>query len=246
MLSYGVEPSWPVGECLGSERSAAETEIRSSVYRRMGILGKFRQLLFCETESKPRSGGGQDFLPTVPFSYTALEDLNLIKPMMQRLMQRGSQFGSEIPKQQVASAGPPEEPLRGKHLSQELGEAVLPLMLESLLQDKKLLPSARDLIRRMEPALLLLVRSDPRFFSDHRHPARELLAWLISHGQVGSYQNQRQQHRFLALVARAIPVLQSPQVGAASFAAVLRQLEGEWTPDVMKLSSTDECEPHYC
>ena len=42
-------------------------------------------------------------------------------------------------------------------------------------QDQRLLPPVRAQVKELEPVLLRLSQSDPRFFSDRKHPARQLL-----------------------------------------------------------------------
>jgi hypothetical protein len=242
LLSRGVEPSLPVGESLGGERSAAATVMSNSVGRRIGILDKFRKLLSGEAETGLHSSGRQDFLPTVPYSYIALEDLNLIKPMMQRLVERGRQFSGDP----VEGEGMPDKPNAEKDLNKELGEAVLPLMLDSLLQDRRLSPAVGDLIKKLEPALMRLARSDPRFFSERQHPARLLLTWLIRHGLLGGFQNQRQHDRFIARIALAIPILQTRDASAPLFASVLRRLDDERTLDSTSRHGAGDWKLRYC
>ena len=60
-------------------------------------------------------------------------------------------------------------------LGQALGIEVVGLMIEKLASDERLLPPVRKLIANAEPAFLRLGMTDPRFFSDKKHPARLLL-----------------------------------------------------------------------
>ncbi|MDP2417926.1 MAG: DUF1631 family protein [Hydrogenophaga sp.] len=56
-----------------------------------------------------------------------------------------------------------------------LAAEVVTLMMRGIAEDKRLLSSLRNMLAGMEPALLHLARSDPRFFADRNNPARRLL-----------------------------------------------------------------------
>jgi hypothetical protein len=62
-----------------------------------------------------------------------------------------------------------------KNLGQSLAIEVVGLMIEQLASDERLLPPVRQVIANAEPAFLRLGTTDPRFFSDKSHPARQLL-----------------------------------------------------------------------
>ncbi|NML84982.1 DUF1631 family protein [Polaromonas sp.] len=62
-----------------------------------------------------------------------------------------------------------------KSLGQSLAIEVVGLMIEQLANDSRLLVPVRQVIIDAEPAFLRLAVTDPRFFSDKRHPARRLL-----------------------------------------------------------------------
>ena len=62
-----------------------------------------------------------------------------------------------------------------KTLGQALSIEVVGLMIEKLTSDERLLAPVRQLIAEAEPAFLHLGITDPRFFSDKKHPARRLL-----------------------------------------------------------------------
>lgn len=60
-------------------------------------------------------------------------------------------------------------------MGQALAIEVVTLMIEQLAGDQRLLPQVQQFVSRLKPALLRLATSDPRFFSDKAHPARQLL-----------------------------------------------------------------------
>ncbi|MFZ4479375.1 MAG: DUF1631 family protein [Rhodoferax sp.] len=242
LQSQGIESCWPVDPRLGSDRAVPVTAMNNSVNRTIGILEKFRRLLSGDAEDSARGSAEQDFLPTVPLSFTALEDLNLIAPLMQRLATREIQFAQATAKQHARGGDICDESARVRLLNRDLGEEVLPLMLDRLLQDRRLLPSVRDQIRRLEPALLCLARSDPRFFSDCQHPARQLLAWFIRHGLLCDSVDEQDIQWFFTAVTAAIDALHSTDCGASSFASVLRKLEDQGTFEAMLHCSADGLE----
>jgi hypothetical protein len=173
-------------------------------------------------------GFGPDFLPTVPFSYVALEELKLIKPMMQRLSQRGNRTMEPAVSQQVMDPGISVEQASLRQLSRQLGEEVVRLMLDKLIQHEKLLPEVRGAAAELEPVLLDIAGSDPRYFSDRQHPARQVLDWLVYRGLSFKSDDDPVFRRFLESVASAVDVLQRPGVDAARFSTVLRILQSDW------------------
>lgn len=56
-----------------------------------------------------------------------------------------------------------------------LASEVVHLMLDGMARDTRLLPPVRDVLQRLEPALLRIAHEDPRFFADKLNPARQLL-----------------------------------------------------------------------
>ena len=69
---------------------------------------------------------------------------------------------------------------QAKSLGQSLAIEVVSLMIKQMANDERLLAPVRQMIAEAEPAFLRLVVTDPRFFSDKRHPARKLLDSITS------------------------------------------------------------------
>ncbi|MGV8803422.1 MAG: DUF1631 family protein [Polaromonas sp.] len=69
---------------------------------------------------------------------------------------------------------------QAKSLGQSLAIEVVSLMIKQMAQDERLLLPVRQMIADAEPAFLRLAVTDPRFFSDKRHPARRLLDSITS------------------------------------------------------------------
>lgn len=227
LRSQGIEPATPVGIPLGGPGAVRGKGAPSSVSRTLVTLDKLRKLLSGEFDSSMGGGAGkQDFLHTVPFSLLALEDLKLIEPMMKRLAQRSSQSADAGATQAPAVQQTVREPTQGKQLGQQLGEEVVRLMLDNLMLDDRLLPKVRGLIKTLEPALTALGQSDPRFFSERQHPARQLLD-RITHRSLGyTSESDASFSQFLRSLADAIGSLTGGD--AAAFARVLQELEEGW------------------
>lgn len=232
LRSQGVEPVTPVATAAGGANAAREKGAQSTIARTMVTLDKLRRLLSGELDSGTGNSGVPDFLHTVPASYVALEDMKLIEPMMRRLAQRAN-----LPADDAAimvDASDPlitREPTQGKLLGKQLGEEVVRMMIDNLMQDDRLLPKVRELIKTLEPVLLALSQSDPRFFSERQHPARQFLDRLTHRSLGYTSDNDEGYFRFLKSVSDAVGVLAGGDGDTAAFARVWRELEAGWTRD---------------
>lgn len=231
LRSQGVEAATPVGTPIGGGNLAKGKATDTSVARTLLTLDKLRKLLSGELDSGSGNVGLQDFSHTVPASYVALEDMKLVEPMMRRLAQRASLPSDdgatvEAPAQQVV-----REPTQGKQLGKQLGEEVVRMMVDNLMQDDRLLPKVRELIKSLEPVLLALSQSDARFFSERQHPARQFLDRLTHRSLAYTSENDEGFFRFFKFISDAVGVLTSGDGDAAAFAQLLRELEAGWTRD---------------
>src|SRR6185369_1177587 len=105
-----------------------------------------------------------DFSLTVPAAFEALQEMKQVESVMKRLQERqAADPRHQLPLQTARGAG------------QALGQEVVNLMVENIASDARLLAPVQQTVRDLEPALLRLALSDPRFFSDRKHPARRLL-----------------------------------------------------------------------
>ena len=229
LLSQAIEPATPVGTPLGGAGAVKSKGATNSVARTLVTLDKLRKLLSGELGGPGGTGPGmKDFLHTVPASYVALEDLKLIEPMMKRLAQRASlsEAGAKADAdgQQIV-----REPTQGRQLGTQLGEEVVRMMLDNLMQDERLLPKVRELIKTLEPVLLTLAQSDPRFFSERQHPARQFLDQLTNRSLGYTSGHDEGFVRLVQSLSEAVSVLTSGPADGAAFAQVLRELEGRWS-----------------
>lgn len=228
LVSQGVEPATPVGAPVGGVGTARGKGAQSSVSRTMVTLDKLRRLLSGEFDIGLAT---QNFLHTVPASFEALEDLKLVEPMMRRLAQRASlpvepEKKAETPEPQIV-----REQTQRRQLGQQLGEEVVRMMLDNLMKDERLLLKVRELIKALEPVLLALSQSDPRFFSERQHPARQFLDRLTHRSLAYTTENDASFSRFLKSLSDAVGVLSKEDGSAAAFARVLRELEEGWAGD---------------
>lgn len=231
LRSQGVELATPVGTPPEGGSAAGGKGAENSVARTLLTLDKLRRLLSGELDSNMGRSGMPDFLHTVPASYMALEDMKLVEPMMRRLAQRASLPVDVEMKADAASQQIVREPTQGKQLGRQLGEEVVHMMLDNLMQDERLLPKVRELIKTLEPVLLALAQSDARFFSERQHPARQFLDRLTHRSLGYTSENDEGFFLFLNSISKAVRILKGGDAEAASFSRVLRELEDGWTRD---------------
>ena len=231
LRSQGVEPVStlaPVGGNMGNYIKPAE----SSVTRTMLTLDKLRRLFSGELD--PGLGANKDFMHTVPASYVALEDMKMVEPMMKRLAERASQ--PNPPPTHIAITPGDAKSIRrdrtqSKRLGRQLGEEVVRMMLENLMQDRRLMPRVRQSLKSLEPLLIKLSQRDPRFFSERQHPARQFMDRITSRSLAFPREEDPLFGRFQKNLENAVSVLEGGEGDAASFTRVLRKLEEGWARD---------------
>ena len=235
LRSQGVEPAMPLGAVPGGAGTAGGKPIETAVSRTLLTLDKLRRLLAGDFDPRATAPAQKDFLHTVPFSVVALEDLKLVEPMMLRLAKRAKQRDVADAQKPGASFGNSgmlanDQP-QSKQIGQELGGEVVRLMLENLMNDRRLLPRIRELLKELEPVLLELSRSDPRYFSERQHPARQLLDRMTHRSLAYSSENDEGFGRFSKALSNGVQVLTGGEGDSAAFARVLRKLEEGWERD---------------
>jgi hypothetical protein len=237
LRSQGIEPVVPMSSSPAGDAASRGKPAENSVTRTMLTLDKLRKLLSGEFDT----GNAKEFLHTVPASMVALEDLKMVEPMMKRLSQRAAQApAGEAAKATSKAKTVAREQNQSRKLGQQLGEEVVRLMLDNLKQDERLLPKVREQVRALEPVLLKLSQSDPRFFTERKHPARQLLD-RITHLSLG-YQSERAEgfQRFLERVASGVKELAEGPGESESFARVLMSLEEHWSRVDLELRPRQE------
>ncbi len=240
LKSQGIEPAGlpgiglKAGEGLAKGANAA-VGVGASVARTILTLDRLRKLLSGELDIPPPAGG-QDFLYTVPASLDAIQDMKMVEAMVQRLAKR---------KKDEAAGGKPAAPKRqldSKQIGKQLGEEVIRVMVESLTQDERLLLPVRKMLESLEPVLLRLAQTEPRFFSEKQHPARALLDRITSRSLGFATERDEGFARFSRTAEQAVSALRELQtITAANFAQVLKILEDAWArEDKAQKVSRDE------
>jgi hypothetical protein len=235
LRSQGVEPADPLGSPAGDSAAARAKPAENTVTRTLLTLDKLRRLLSGELEM----GGGasmKDFMHTVPASFVALQDLKLVEPMMKRLALRAAESAGKEPanpRGKPISAQVAREHTQSRQLGRQLGKEVVRMMLDNLMLDQRLLPKVRRQLRLIEPALLRLSKSDPRFFSERQHPARQFLDRLTHRSLGYATENDEGFAKFLKSISDAVDVLTKEAGDAASFVSVVQQLDEGWAHDEM-------------
>jgi hypothetical protein len=228
LRSQGVEPASPEGALLGGAGVLGGLGGQASdtaVNRTLVTLDKLRKLLSGELDG---SAGMPNFLHTVPASFVALEDMKLVEPLMKRLAQRASQRADSAIKPMLPTALSPDAQAQGKQLGRQLSAEVLCMMLDNLMQDDRLLPPVRQLIKSLEPVLLTLAKADPRFFSERQHPARQFLDRLTHRSLAYASADDAGFPQFLTSISQAVADLAAGAAEATEFAHVLQQLDAGW------------------
>lgn len=177
-------------------------------------------------DDSPQDSG---FPATVPAAFEALQEMQQVDVIVQRMAQRpvlvAHQGGAD------STAQPVREVLmrNAKGMNQMLSLEVVALMVDNLVQDSRLLKPVRQVITGLEPALLRLVLVDPRFFISREHPARRLLQEISDRGLAFGTVNDLDFDGFLMSLQRHVSPLSSmPIQGAQTFEPVLRSLLRDW------------------
>ena len=233
LRSQGIEPVVPLLTAAAPAQGAQPVE--NPVTRTMLTLDKLRRLLTGQLDG---GVGMKDFLHTVPASMVALEDLRMVEPMMRRLSARAQQ-GAMV-EDEADQKSKNKEKNQNRQLGQQLGEEVVRLMLDNLARDQRLLPPVRAQVKELEPMLLRLSQTDPRFFSDKRHPGRQFLD-RITHQSLGyKTENDERFQRFLKMVSSAVLELMGSDGETESFARALTMLDAQWSRVDLQLRAKQE------
>ncbi len=217
LMVHGVEPL-----DVQVSRLKGVPTTRSPLGRTLLTLGRLRQLLAGDLEAVPAMG--QEFVHTVPGSMTALEDMDLLEPLIARLRHRASRAAAQPAVAQLPVVD-------GLNLGRLLGQEVVRLMLDNLTQDERLLPAIRQQIGLMEPVLIELSHADPRFFSERQHPARQLLEVITQRSLGYLSQNDEGFADLLRSVVAAVKAIRRAPATEESFARLLRRLRRFWEED---------------
>lgn len=167
-----------------------------------------------------------EFAATVPAAFEALQEMNQVGRLMERLGDRRAQAETDggTPAGDEAPQRPPASGL-GEALSME----VVSLMVDNIARDPRLMWPVQQFIRALEPALMQLALADPRFFSHKEHSARRLLQDITerSLGFTGT-ESPGFQSFMRSLMNIAGPLATGTIDGPQDFEQVLEQLHAKW------------------
>ena len=165
-----------------------------------------------------------DFAMTVPAAFEALQEMNQVGQMMERL---------GTPRTPAASGADGHSAAAQRAQVQGLGQAlsmeVVALMVDNIARDTRLPWPVQQFIRALEPALMQLALSDPRFFSHKEHAARRLLQDITDRSQAFNSPEAPGFQSFMrSLMHIAGPLATATIESADDFEQVLQQLHAKW------------------
>ncbi|WP_422849304.1 DUF1631 family protein [Acidovorax sp. M14] len=165
-----------------------------------------------------------DFAMTVPAAFEALQEMNQVGQMMERL---GTPRTPAAPGADGHPATAQRAQVQG--LGQALSMEVVALMVDNIARDTRLLWPVQQFIRALEPALMQLALSDPRFFSHKEHAARRLLQDITDRSQAFNSPEVPGFQSFMrSLMHIAGPLATATIESADDFEQVLQQLHAKW------------------
>ncbi|MFM7330343.1 MAG: DUF1631 family protein [Brachymonas sp.] len=232
LKSYGVEEasvSQPAN--LPNVAKANPGTLSNSMARTLLTLDKLRRLLSGELDGETRRS--QHFLHTVPASVVALQDMRQVEAMVQRLEKKAEQAKTDPQADAKRKAAQARMALKdGRELGKQLGEEVVRLMLDNLIQDDRLLPKVRAQLQTLEPLLMTIAQEDGRFFSDKQHAARLFLDSVRNRSLGFSHEREEGYEPFLQSVEQSIAMVQTKTEAGESvplaFGAVMERLMAIW------------------
>lgn len=232
LRSQGVAPVTPAdGRAgrLGGRHRKPETELD----RTLEILDKLRALMGVESLTGSTQGGMQDFIHTLPAAMVALQDMKMEEPMFQRLKRQALPAILAMPQAtepDLQASGQILANARNRQVGRRLGEEVVRLMFDQLGQDERIPMPVRLQLRPLEPAMLRLSQTDPRFFLDRTHAARVFMDRAVQVG-IGLVSGEQEAVLgYAACLAQAVSaLLRSPAIDAGAFAQAWEVVERSWT-----------------
>jgi hypothetical protein len=232
LKSYGVEEA-PSAQPMNlpSVAKANPSSVSNSVARTLLTLDKLRRLLSGELDNDAHRR--QDFLHTVPASVVALQDMRQVEAMVQRLEKKAKQAKEDPQADAKRKAAQARMAIKdGRELGKQLGEEVVRLMLDNLIQDERLLPRVRTHLQTLEPTLMQIAQDDGRFFSDKQHAARQFLDAVTNRSLGFSHEREEGYEPFLQSVEQSIALLHKKtdagETVQLAFGEVMERLSAIW------------------
>lgn len=223
LRSTGIEPAVPVGGRIQKGTAAQAAPVQDTVAKTLLTLDRLRKLLAGDFDQPKKA----DFLHTVPASMALLQDLKKADELVKRLEQRPKP--SPAPRDPLDMLAATPAPTAPPRIGQQLGEEVVRLMFDNLLEDRRLLPGLKHQLKKIEPAVHRLTEQDSRFFSDRNHPARQLLDRITQRSLAFTSEDEAGWKRFEATLEKSSRWLGSKVIDADTFGEMLDELEKEWS-----------------
>ena len=165
-----------------------------------------------------------DFAATVPAAFEALQEMNQVDRMMERLGGQRSKAGDGSAEH---AATAPRRHAGG--LGEVLSMEVVSLMVDNIARDARLMWPVQQFVRALEPALMQLALADPRFFSHKEHAARRLLQDITDRSLAFNGTEAPGFQSFMrSLMNIAGPLATATIEGPQDFEHVLEQLHAKW------------------
>ncbi len=98
----------------------------------------------------------------------------------------------------------------GDAMVRTLASEVVSLMLKRIAADERLLPSVREMLQEMKPALQQLARTEPRFFADRQNPARRMLDAITERSLAFTSEHDQGYGLFAAQVRKILEAVRQP------------------------------------
>jgi hypothetical protein len=223
LRSAGVEPAVPLGGRIDKATGASGKAVTDAAAKTLLTLDRLRKLLTGDFD-QPRK---PEFLHTVPASMAMLQEMKKADELVKRLEQKAKPPAA--PAQPVDMLAEMSQPATAPvRIGEQLGEEVVQMMFEHLLEDRRLLPGLKRQLRTMEPAVHRLAKQDSRFFADRTHPARQLLDRITQRSLAFASEQDPGWPRFIASVESAGKWLESKVVDAETFNELLQNLDDQW------------------
>jgi hypothetical protein len=235
LRSYGVEEASnaPTQTLPGVTKAANAGGVSGSVARTLLTLDKLRRLLSGELDSDTHKT--QDFLHTVPASVVALQDMRQVEAMVQRLEKKAQTAASDPNSEEAKERLKAQARMAmkdGRELGKQLGEEVVRLMLDNLIQDERLLPRVRAQLQTLEPLLMTIAQDDGRFFSDKQHAARQYLDSVTNRSLGFATEREEGYEPFVESVEKSIALLHKKTTAGEAvpmaFGDVMDRLAAVW------------------
>lgn len=227
---YARLSDWVRGQGVGATPPSAAAPPEPAADRASQLtIRELRELLSADLRPADPSFGSSfaetDFPQTVPAALQALQDMRKVDQMLLQLRQRQAAMPGQVASGAFRAAV--REQVRTP--AQALGLEVVHLMVENLAADPRLLPPVQAAVRDLEPALLRLALTDPRFFSDSGHPARQLLEQVTQRSLAWSSSVAPGFREFLDGLDQAVEaLLDNSAAGAEAFEIALVALRDSW------------------